>query len=137
MQTWMSILLVVQILTALAVIVLVLLQHGKGADVGVSFGGGASAGSLFGASGSANFLSRTTAVLATVFFLCTIALAYMANTRAHAPQAQPGAGVLERPVPALPGEPAAPPPGQIPGATPQPAIPAAPAPAGGAVIPTQ
>lgn len=134
MQTWMTILLVVQIMTALAIIVLVLLQHGKGADVGVSFGGGASAGSLFGASGSANFLSRSTAVLATVFFLCTIALAYLANTRAHAPAGEPGAGVLERPLPApvQPGLPAAPAPGQIPGAVPQPATPAG----GGAAIPT-
>jgi preprotein translocase subunit SecG len=136
MQTWMTILLVVQIMTALAIIVLVLLQHGKGADVGVSFGGGASAGSLFGASGSANFLSRTTAVLATVFFLCTIALAYMANTRAHAPAGEPGTGVLERPLPApvQPGLPAAPVPGQIPGVAPAPATPPA---GGGAVIPTQ
>jgi preprotein translocase subunit SecG len=135
MQTWMTILLVVQILTALAIIVLVLLQHGKGADVGVSFGGGASAGSLFGASGSANFLSRSTAVLATVFFLCTIALAYMANTRAHAPAGEPGTGVLERPLPApvQPGQPAVPAPGQIPGVAPAPATPPA---GGGAVIPT-
>jgi preprotein translocase subunit SecG len=135
MQTWMTILLVAQIMTALAIIVLVLLQHGKGADVGVSFGGGASAGSLFGASGSANFLSRTTAVLATVFFLCTIALAYMANTRAHAPAGGPGTGVLERPLPApvQPGQPAAPAPGQIPGVAPAPVTPPA---GGGAVIPT-
>jgi preprotein translocase subunit SecG len=65
-------------LTALAVVGLVLLQHGKGADVGAAFGSGAS-GSLFGASGSANFLSRTTAVLATVFFLTSLGLTYFSS----------------------------------------------------------
>ena len=59
---------------------LVLIQHGKGADMGAAFGSGAS-GSLFGATGSANFLSRTTAVLAAVFFVCTLALAYFGNLR--------------------------------------------------------
>ena len=68
-----SIAIVVQIVSAIAVIILVLLQHGKGADLGAAFGSGAS-GSLFGASGSANFLSRSTAVAATLFFLATIAL---------------------------------------------------------------
>ena len=68
-----SIAIVVQILSAIAVIILVLLQHGKGADLGAAFGSGAS-GSIFGASGSANFLSRSTAVAATLFFLATIAL---------------------------------------------------------------
>jgi preprotein translocase subunit SecG len=75
-----TIILAVQMLTALAMIVLILVQHGKGADMGAAFGGGSS-GSLFGASGSANFLSRTTAVLATVFFVCTLALAYFGNLR--------------------------------------------------------
>jgi preprotein translocase subunit SecG len=65
---------------ALSIIGLVLLQHGKGADMGSGFGGGAS-GSLFGATGSANFLSRTTAVLATVFFLLSLALAYLATKK--------------------------------------------------------
>ena len=59
---------------------LVLVQHGKGADMGAAFGSGAS-GSLFGATGSANFLSRSTAVCAAVFFACTLALAFMANDR--------------------------------------------------------
>ena len=72
--------LVLQVLSALGLIVLVLLQHGKGADMGAAFGSGAS-GSLFGASGSANFLSRTTAVMATVFFVCTLALAFLSNKR--------------------------------------------------------
>jgi preprotein translocase subunit SecG len=71
----------VQILAALAIIGLVLVQHGKGADMGASFGSG-SAGSLFGASGSANFLSRATAVSATIFFICTLALAYSSHERA-------------------------------------------------------
>ncbi|WP_186126746.1 preprotein translocase subunit SecG [Burkholderia gladioli] len=69
---------VVQILSALGVIGLVLLQHGKGADMGAAFGSGAS-GSLFGATGSANFLSRTTAVLATIFFIATLALTYLGS----------------------------------------------------------
>ena len=73
-------------LTALAMIGLVLLQHGKGADMGAAFGSGAS-GSLFGATGSANFLSRTTAVLATVFFVCTLALAYLSNDARSQPAA--------------------------------------------------
>ena len=67
-------------LTALGMIGLILIQHGKGADMGAAFGSGSS-GSLFGASGSANFLSRTTAVLAAVFFVCTLALAYFGNLR--------------------------------------------------------
>jgi preprotein translocase subunit SecG len=73
--------LAVQMLTALAMIGLILIQHGKGADMGAAFGSGSS-GSLFGASGSANFLSRTTAVLAAVFFACTLLLAYFGNLRA-------------------------------------------------------
>ena len=63
---WTNVLIVAHVITALAIIGLVLLQHGKGADMGSGFGGGASS-SLFGATGSANFLSRTTAVLATLF----------------------------------------------------------------------
>ncbi|MEO7937823.1 MAG: preprotein translocase subunit SecG [Burkholderiaceae bacterium] len=72
--------LAVQILSAVVMIGLILIQHGKGADMGAAFGSGSS-GSLFGASGSANFLSRTTAVLATVFFVSTLALAYYGNLR--------------------------------------------------------
>ena len=74
----------VQVLSAIGVIVLVLLQHGKGADMGAAFGSGAS-GSLFGASGSANFLSRTTAVLATVFFLTSLGLSFLASNKPAAP----------------------------------------------------
>ena len=76
----LKIILAVQMLSALGMIGLVLVQHGKGADMGAAFGSGGS-GSLFGASGSANFLSRSTAVLATVFFVCTLALAYFGNLR--------------------------------------------------------
>ena len=70
-----TLLIVVQVLCAIALVILVLLQHGKGADMGAAFGSGAS-GSLFGASGSANFLSRSTAGVATVFFIATVGLAY-------------------------------------------------------------
>ena len=80
METWLTVILVMHVLVALAVIGLVLLQHGKGADMGSGFGGGSS-GSLFGASGSANFLSRATAVLATVFFLTSLGLAYLATNK--------------------------------------------------------
>src|SRR5947199_8368157 len=80
MNALLTIVLAVQILSALGMIGLILLQHGKGADMGAAFGSGSS-GSLFGASGSANFLSRTTAVLAAVFFACTLALAYFGNLR--------------------------------------------------------
>src|SRR5437870_5073920 len=70
-----SLLIVVQVICAVAIIGLVLLQHGKGADMGAAFGGGAS-GSVFGATGSANFLSRATAILATVFFLTSMGLTW-------------------------------------------------------------
>ncbi len=86
-----SIAIVVQILSAIAVIILVLLQHGKGADLGAAFGSGAS-GSIFGASGSANFLSRSTAVAATLFFLATIALTL--GSGAFKQTAAPTSGVL-------------------------------------------
>jgi preprotein translocase subunit SecG len=76
MQLLTNIVLIVQILSAVVMIGLVLIQHGKGADMGASFGSGAS-GSLFGATGSANFLSRSTAVCAGVFFVCTLALAFV------------------------------------------------------------
>ncbi|HEV3423309.1 MAG TPA: preprotein translocase subunit SecG [Paraburkholderia sp.] len=83
-----TLIIVVQLLSALGVIGLVLLQHGKGADMGAAFGSGAS-GSLFGATGSANFLSRTTAVLAAVFFVTTLTLTYLGAYRA-----KPSAGLL-------------------------------------------
>ena len=89
MESWLTVILVIHVLVALAVIGLVLLQHGKGADMGSGFGGGSS-GSLFGATGSANFLSRATAVLATVFFLTSLGLAYLATNKPKT-----GGGVLD------------------------------------------
>jgi preprotein translocase subunit SecG len=80
MNVLVNVILGVQMLTALGMIGLILVQHGKGADMGAAFGSGSS-GSLFGASGRANFLSRTTGVLATVFFVATLALAYFGNVR--------------------------------------------------------
>ncbi|MDI1349164.1 preprotein translocase subunit SecG [Aquabacterium sp.] len=88
MQALMTVVLLLQVLSALAMIGLVLVQHGKGADMGASFGSGAS-GSLFGATGSANFLSRSTAVAATVFFASTLGLAYFGNNRGVASVEQP------------------------------------------------
>ena len=87
---WTNVLIVAHVITALAIIGLVLLQHGKGADMGSGFGGGASS-SLFGATGSANFLSRTTAVLATLFFLLSLALAYVATKK----PVEAGGGVMD------------------------------------------
>jgi preprotein translocase subunit SecG len=78
MGFWTNLIIVVHVAVALAIIGLVLLQHGKGADMGSGFGGGASS-SLFGATGSANFLSRATAVLATLFFILSLVLAYVAT----------------------------------------------------------
>ena len=89
MNVVLTIVLAVQMLTALGMIGLILVQHGKGADMGAAFGSGGS-GSLFGASGSANFLSRTTGVLAAVFFVCTLLLAYFGNA-----QPRTGTSVLE------------------------------------------
>jgi len=80
MQIWSNLLTALQVLSAIAMIGLVLIQHGKGADMGASFGSGAS-GSLFGATGSANFLSRSTAVCATIFFAATLGLSVVANGR--------------------------------------------------------
>ena len=77
MDILLTVVLVVHVLVALGIIGLVLLQHGKGAEMGAGFGAGAS-GSLFGASGSANFLSRTTAILAAVFFVTSLGLAFLA-----------------------------------------------------------
>ena len=107
MNIVMNLVLALQIIAALVMIGLVLIQHGKGADMGASFGSGAS-GSLFGATGSANFLSRSTAVCAAVFFVCTLSLAYTANDR---PRSGAAGSVLDRPTggasaPASPASPA-------------------------------
>ena len=93
MNVLFNLVVVVQVISALAIIGLVLLQHGKGADMGAAFGSGAS-GSLFGASGSSNFLSKSTAVAAAIFFAATLSLAYMGNNRT--PGAAPSGGVMER-----------------------------------------
>lgn len=120
MQIWMTVVLAVQLLSALTMIGLVLIQHGKGADMGASFGGGSS-GSLFGATGSANFLSRSTAACATVFFICTLALAAGAGVQ-KAPSTE-RSSILDQAAPPLPAA------GEIPGAAPIPGTvePAAPA----------
>jgi preprotein translocase subunit SecG len=121
MSILLSLIVVAQVLSAIGVIVLVLLQHGKGADMGAAFGGGAS-GSLFGATGSANFLSRLTAVLATVFFLSTLALSFAGGR----PKGETRS-VMEQPAGAATGVPAVP---AAPGAAPAagvPDVPAAPA----------
>lgn len=102
--------LVLLIISAAGVILLVLLQHGKGADMGAAFGSGSS-GSLFGASGSANFLSRMTSVFATVFFLSTTALAFIAHPGDHGQRSGAGSSVMEGvevPAPASSSVPAAP-----------------------------
>ena len=123
MNVILNLILVVQLLSALAMIGLILVQHGKGADMGAAFGSGGS-GSLFGASGSANFLSRTTSVLAAVFFACTLALAYFGSARpveSNSVLSQPSAVVP--PAPAASG-----PASQIPGTS-------APAAAGAVSVP--
>lgn len=105
---------IVHVLVAVALVGLVLLQHGKGADMGAAFGSGAS-GSLFGATGSANFLSRTTAALATVFFLTSMGLTYFAS-KGHGQQVKP---VAQQPVAPQPAMPAAPMGGDKSGAIPK------------------
>ena len=90
MDIVLTLALIVHVVTALAIIGLVLLQHGKGAEMGAGFGAGSS-GSLFGATGSANFLSRTTAVLAAVFFATSLGLAFLAVQKPRTG----GAGVMD------------------------------------------
>ncbi len=103
-MNWMlNLVVMLQIAAALVMIGLVLVQHGKGADMGASFGSGAS-GSLFGATGSANFLSRSTAVCAAVFFSCTLLLAYLSNDRMMRPSS---GSILDRPAAAAAGASAA------------------------------
>lgn len=121
MNVLLTVLLAVQILSALAMIGLILVQHGKGADMGAAFGSGTS-GSLFGASGSANFLSRSTSALAAVFFVCTLGLAYFGSA-----QPRSGSSVLEGV--------AAPASQQIPGAAPAPQADASAAGSAGASVP--
>ena len=129
-NVFLTLILTVQVLSALAMIGLILIQHGKGADMGAAFGGG-SAGSLFGASGSANFLSRTTAILAAVFFASTLALAYLGNARPVSSGSVLDGAAVVSPAPAGAASGVA---GQIPGTAaapavvPAPAVPVAPGP---------
>ena len=105
MPLMLKILLAVQVISALAIIVLVLLQQGKGADMGSAFGSG-SAGSLFGATGAANFLSRATKWAAVVFFASTAGLAYFSHQGSAAPGVDSGvmqSYPADRSVPQVPG----------------------------------
>ncbi|WP_457279067.1 preprotein translocase subunit SecG [Polaromonas sp. P5_D5] len=138
MNVVLTIVLAVQMLSALGMIGLILVQHGKGADMGAAFGSGGS-GSLFGASGSANFLSRTTGVLAALFFACTLLLAYFGNAPARTSSSVLEGAAVTAPAPAAAASGAA----QIPG-TSAPAgtgtavpVPPAPAASGAAQIPTK
>jgi preprotein translocase subunit SecG len=129
-MSWVQTLAVVfHVLVAVAIIALVLLQRGKGADAGAGFGAGAS-GTVFGSRGSASFLSRTTAVLATLFFVSSLVLSYLfsqgvaptsvvdrVKTQEPAPAPLTGTGVPAMPSPTLPASP----PSTAPATTPVPA----------------
>ncbi len=117
MNTLFTIIVVIQVLSALTIIGLVLLQHGKGADMGAAFGSGAS-GSLFGATGSSNFLSKSTGVAAAVFFIATLTLAYIGGNR----HAVVGGGVMDN-LPSTPVKPTTP--GTAPASAAAPTAPAA------------
>jgi len=128
-----SVLLVGHLLVAVALCGFVLMQHGKGADMGAAFGSGSS-GSLFGAAGSANFLSRTTAILATLFFLTSIGLTFYGTLHGK-PQGVMEQGAVDRVVPAskTPDVPSsAPTSNAVPNDVPAPAPATGAAPAGGA-----
>lgn len=92
MDLFYTILITVQVLSAVIIVGLVLLQQGKGADMGAAFGSG-SAGSVFGSSGSANFLSRSTAVAATIFLVTTLGLAYL--NKSPSIEKMPGGGIMD------------------------------------------
>jgi len=98
-----TLLLIFHVLVAAVIIGLVLLQHGKGADMGAAFGSG-SAGSLFGASGSANFLSRTTAILTAVFFATSLTLTYLSAHRTERRSAILGQPIKQEAVPPAPAD---------------------------------
>lgn len=138
MNVVLTIVLAVQMLSALGMIGLILVQHGKGADMGAAFGSGGS-GSLFGASGSANFLSRTTGVLAALFFACTLLLAYFGNAPARTSSSVLEGAAVSAPAPAAAASGAAQIPGTSAPASTGTAVPVPPAPAasGAAQIPTK
>ena len=98
---------ILHIIASLAVIGMVLLQHGKGADMGAAFGSGSS-GSVFGSSGSANFLSRATAIAVTIFFLTSMALTYFAFAKQHAPMTLKELAPAQTQAPVVPQAPAVP-----------------------------
>jgi preprotein translocase subunit SecG len=106
MSIVLKLVLITQMLSAIAMVGLILIQHGKGADMGAAFGSGGS-GSLFGASGSANFMSRATSGLAAVFFVCTMALSYFGNLRPTSSGSVLDGAAVVTPVPAAPATPAA------------------------------
>ncbi len=138
MNVVLTIVLAVQMLAALGMIGLILVQHGKGADMGAAFGSGGS-GSLFGASGSANFLSRTTGILAALFFVCTLLLSYFGNAQPRTSSSVLDAAAVTAPAPVGAASGAAQIPGTSAPATTRAAVPAPPAPAasGAAQIPTK
>jgi preprotein translocase subunit SecG len=115
----MNLVLTVQVICAIGIIVLVLLQQGKGADMGAAFGSG-SAGSVFGSTGSANFLSRVTAILAAIFFAATLGLSWIATKN----RVSEGAGSVMQGSPEVPSA--------APSSVPAPSAPNAP---GGASVP--
>ena len=106
MSVILTLVLAAQMLSAIVMIGLILVQHGKGADMGAAFGGGGS-GSLFGASGSANFMSRATSGLAAVVFVSTMALSYFGNLRPSTSGSVLDGAAVVVPVPAVPATPAA------------------------------
>jgi preprotein translocase subunit SecG len=116
MSIFLTILLAVQMFSALAMIGLILFQHGKGADMGAAFGSGGS-GSLFGASGSANFMSRATSILAAVFFVATLMLSYFGSVRSASTNSVLEGAAVSTPAPVTAPVPVGPA-GQIPGNTP-------------------
>ena len=125
MSSLFNLIVVVQVLSAVAIIGLVLLQHGKGADMGAAFGSGAS-GSLFGATGSSNFMSKSTGIAAAIFFSATLGLSFISTQHGSTVSG----GVMDKALPAAPAAPAT-------GAGAIPTAPAAPAsaPAASAPVP--
>ncbi|SDF48952.1 MULTISPECIES: preprotein translocase subunit SecG [unclassified Duganella] len=121
-MNFFNLVIVVQVVSAIAIIGLVLLQHGKGADMGAAFGSGAS-GSLFGATGSSNFMSKSTGVAAAIFFIATLSLSYITTHRAN----NVSGGVMDRAQTTVPAAPAAAP--ATAPAAPAASAPVAPAPA--------
>ena len=124
MNSLFNLVIVVQVVSAISIIGLVLLQHGKGADMGAAFGSGAS-GSLFGATGSSNFMSKSTGVAAAIFFSATLALSYISSQRGN----NVSGGVMDKALPTAPA------PAPATGAAAIPTAPAAPAAAPAAEAP--